>query len=69
MKQRQLKASVAKLGGKLVRDFCDEVTHVVTLLENGLVRRTMKYAHAVLSGKWIVGFDCTPIDSQFSRIN
>ena len=35
------------------------VTHVVAEVnKDGMCPRTLKYLHAVMTGKWIVGFNC-----------
>lgn len=37
----------------------EDVTHIVTLVdENRLCRRTEKYLHGIIAGKWIVDKSC-----------
>ena len=39
--------------------FLFPVTHVVAEVnKDGMCPRTLKYLHAVMTGKWIVGFNC-----------
>ncbi|XP_006824924.1 BRCA1-associated RING domain protein 1-like [Saccoglossus kowalevskii] len=46
------------LKGKVLDEFDDSVSHVVTSCnEDGQCPRTMKYLQAILHGKWIVSFD------------
>ncbi|KAK3587818.1 hypothetical protein CHS0354_019683 [Potamilus streckersoni] len=48
----------AILQAKVTEEFTPEVTHlVIGCNQNGTCPRTIKYLHAVLTGKWIVGFD------------
>lgn len=54
-----IKVTAKKNGGKLVNEFTDEVTHVVTVPDkDGATKRTIKYALGVLKGAWILSYDC-----------
>ncbi|KAF0977008.1 hypothetical protein FDP41_003661 [Naegleria fowleri] len=54
--KEKLEKAAKYLGGEVRNEFTDEVTHLVSLLdENRLARRTIKYCVAVVSGVWIVG--------------
>lgn len=51
---------VQELGGELVSQFSEKVTHLVVLPEDKcdkITRRTLKYTQAILSGIWIVNYD------------
>ncbi|XP_046846861.1 ankyrin repeat domain-containing protein 31-like [Xenia sp. Carnegie-2017] len=56
--QAMLKYCVNQLGGILVENFDESVTHIVISAdENGYCPRTMKYMYGLLTGKWIVNFE------------
>ena len=56
--QITLKKCVKQLGGTLVEEFDESVTHVVTSVnENGHCPRTIKYMCGILTGKWIISFE------------
>lgn len=52
--------------GKVVEDFCPEVTHIVTSCnKDGMCARTFKYMHGVVNGKWIVNFEWVNMCLEF----
>ena len=50
------------IGASVVADFSDEVTHVITRASAAegfvLQARPFKYFDAIITGKWIISFDC-----------
>eukprot|EP01091_Cochliopodium_minus_P010193 TRINITY_DN2656_c0_g1_i1.p1 TRINITY_DN2656_c0_g1~~TRINITY_DN2656_c0_g1_i1.p1 ORF type:complete len:1030 (+),score=414.49 TRINITY_DN2656_c0_g1_i1:260-3091(+) len=56
---KQTKLLCVKLGGRLVKQWSDEVTHLVTNVdpETKTTKRTVKYLLSILSGNWVVSFD------------
>ena len=44
-------------GGKISREYSEEVTHLILTLENDRVPQTMKYLFAIAGKKWVVTFD------------
>ena len=60
-----------KFGGKVVDEFTEEVTHVITkaFLNDSklwtLPGRPIKYFCGVLRGKWILSFECKILTSLF----
>jgi len=59
LKQKKVVEKCAKmLDAKVVEQFSDEVTHVVTAVDNDdLCSRTMKFLLGVITGKWIISYD------------
>ncbi|KAG2387168.1 hypothetical protein C9374_001500 [Naegleria lovaniensis] len=54
--KEKLEKAAKYLGGDVRSEFTDEVTHLISPLdENRLARRTIKYCVGVVSGVWIVG--------------
>jgi hypothetical protein len=53
-----LKQVVHMLGGKIVLSMNDTVTHVVSKLDSGKPRYTMKYCFGIVKGCWLVSFEC-----------
>lgn len=59
--QDVLRVAAFSLNARVVTEFSDEVTHVVTHAtesNGGVCARTMKYMFAVISRKYVVTFDC-----------
>ncbi|XP_076094302.1 BRCA1-associated RING domain protein 1-like [Mytilus galloprovincialis] len=54
--------------GRVVEDFCPEVTHIVTSCnKEGMCARTFKYMHGVVNGKWIVNFEWVNMCLEFGH--
>ncbi|KAL8567849.1 hypothetical protein ACOMHN_058971 [Nucella lapillus] len=63
-----LQRCATKLHAKIVDDYCSEVTHVISSVNNsGQCPRTLKYLHAVLGGKWIVSMDWISICVEYGQ--
>ncbi|KAH8555257.1 hypothetical protein BGW37DRAFT_476442 [Umbelopsis sp. PMI_123] len=51
----EFKSIVQGLNGRIVDEFSQEVTHIVTTVdEKKLARRTLKYLQGIMCGKWII---------------
>ncbi|CAG7679461.1 unnamed protein product [Allacma fusca] len=57
MQINQLRLLCGMCGGKILREFSDEVTHLILTLEDGRVPQTMKYLFAIAGKKWVLTFD------------